>query len=360
MNDRIVIGGPTALRIACDRTSALFVRPSDIRGRPSLLDLGSCRHPPACRTLEALREACAPYGTVHLYVPTPAARTRHRGFSSHLWGGPVPEGSLWLWEDPAVGLAVHVVTPALALTQTAALADDTALIGAASELMGRYPAEGGETSPPSAICTRDVLLAELDGLPRGTAGLRRARAAVDLAFAGGRSPLEVATAAMLSLPRRLGGLGLPRPELDHAVEVHGALRRQLGYSPLHGDVVWPEARLVIEYQGEHHFGRRTVAEDDINRASVLRQMGWWVEQWVARDLRDLLRLDDGAARVARRLDLALPEPDGEFRSLQGRLYGSIVRWRDAVASAGASRQGPSKAGPAFPTGRADELRDMNQ
>lgn len=68
----------------------------------------------------------------------------------------------------------------------------------------------------------------------------------------------------------------------------------------------------------------------MNRASVLRQTGWWVEQWAHRDLRDLLRLDEGAGRVAERLRCPLPAPDGALRSLQGRLYAGLTRWRDLL------------------------------
>ena len=329
MAHRIVIGGPTALRIACDRACALCIRPTEVRANDSLDDIGCHRHPPRHRELEAIRAACEPYGTVHLYVPRADARTRHRGFSSHVWGGPVSGGSLLLWEVPETELTVSVATPALALLQTATLADDPPLLGAACELLGRFAGAGGDrpTSPP---CRRAVMEDYLSSLPEATPGLRRVRRLVGLAFENGWSPLEVATAGMLSLPRDLGGLGLPRPQLNHAIHLPPAQERQLGYSPLHADLAWPAEHVVVEYQGRHHFGNRNVAEDDMDRASVLRQTGWWVEQWAHRDLRDLLRLDEGAGRVAERLRCPLPAPDGALRSLQGRLYAGLTRWRDLL------------------------------
>ncbi len=57
MAHRIVIGGPTALRIACDRACALCIRPTEVRAHDSLDDIGCHRHPPRHRELEAIRAA---------------------------------------------------------------------------------------------------------------------------------------------------------------------------------------------------------------------------------------------------------------------------------------------------------------
>ncbi len=328
MNDRLVIGGPTALKFVLDPHAVWYVRPSDTAARPSLDTLGCRLHAARHHDLERIREACAPYGTVHLYVPKAGARTKHRGFCSHVWRRPVPEGSLLLWEEPDTGLTVHVVAPALALLQTAAMAGEAVLIGAASELMGRYPHD--DKGPGQPTCSRRSLLAQLDAMPADMPRLKRTQTAVELAFEGSRSALETAAAGMLSLPRDLGGLGLPRPRLNHAVHLPPAQERQLGYTPLTADLAWPQGKVLIEYQGKHHFESRRVAEDDMNRASVLRQLGWWVEQWAKHDLQNLLRLDDGGRRVAERLGRTLPEPDTGFRELQGRLYAGLTGWRDLV------------------------------
>lgn len=64
------------------------------------------------------------------------------------------------------------------------------------------------------------------------------------------------------------------------------------------DLAWPDARVVVEYDGEHHVEDGQIARDDA-RLARLTAAGWWVIRLAAPDLR---RLDDVVARVRTALD----------------------------------------------------------
>jgi len=52
------------------------------------------------------------------------------------------------------------------------------------------------------------------------------------------------------------------------------------------DLAWPEAKLIVEYEGEHHFTDERIVQDDV-RYTRLLTAGWRVIRLSAADLRDL-------------------------------------------------------------------------
>jgi hypothetical protein len=62
--------------------------------------------------------------------------------------------------------------------------------------------------------------------------------------------------------------------------------RAAGQFLARGDLVFPEARLVVEYEGAYHFEGEQIALDD-DRYARLRAAGWTVIRLSAADLRDL-------------------------------------------------------------------------
>ena len=60
------------------------------------------------------------------------------------------------------------------------------------------------------------------------------------------------------------------------------------------DLGWPEARLAVEYEGEHHFTGTQITQDDARYARLIAA-GWRVIRLSAADLRDL----DGVVRRVR-------------------------------------------------------------
>ena len=102
---------------------------------------------------------------------------------------------------------------------------------------------------------------------------RRARTALSLIDGRAQSPAEswVRVACHLA--------GLPAPVPQFVVTDGGRWSAQV-------DLAWPEARLIVEYEGAYHFDGTQIVKDDA-RYARLEAAGWTVIRLLAADLRDL-------------------------------------------------------------------------
>ncbi|MBT1545771.1 hypothetical protein [Curtobacterium aurantiacum] len=113
---------------------------------------------------------------------------------------------------------------------------------------------------PSGFATVDGLAA---AIVTGSRAARRARAALDDVRTAVESPMETRL--------RLGvmGAGFPEPEIN--LDVVDDRGRFLGRA----DLAWPELRIALEYDGDHHRDRRTFHHDQ-RRANGFAVNGWIV------------------------------------------------------------------------------------
>jgi hypothetical protein len=81
--------------------------------------------------------------------------------------------------------------------------------------------------------------------------------------------------------------GLPHPVPQYVVIEQGVFLGQV-------DLAWPEAKLIVEYEGPHHFEALQIVKDD-HRYDRLVASGWRVIRLSSADLRDL---DVVMARIA--------------------------------------------------------------
>ena len=114
----------------------------------------------------------------------------------------------------------------------------------------------------------------------GSRGSRRVRRVLDLADARSESPPE----SWVRVACVLAGLPAPVPQYD-VVGDSGWLARV--------DLAWPEHRVIVEYEGEHHFDGVQIVVDDARLARLVAA-GWLVIRLAAHDLR---ALDDVVARI---------------------------------------------------------------
>jgi hypothetical protein len=121
-------------------------------------------------------------------------------------------------------------------------------------------------------------------------GCRRARRALKLMRQGAESRPE--TLLRLLLIRA----GLPEPELNS--DIHDAAGRFLG----RGDLVYRAARVIVEYDGDHHRNSKEQYENDIMRLERFRDADWIVVQ--VRDRGLFVNADQTIARVRRALTRA--------------------------------------------------------
>jgi hypothetical protein len=105
----------------------------------------------------------------------------------------------------------------------------------------------------------------------GWPGIAQLRLVLRLCDAGAESPQESRLRMVL-----IGG-GLPRPVCQHEVrDAHGVFVARL-------DLAYPQWRLGIEYEGDHHRGRG-VFQQDLRRLNALRACGWTVLRFGALDI----------------------------------------------------------------------------
>lgn len=132
-------------------------------------------------------------------------------------------------------------------------------------------AEGGRPEPHRQGATPEQLRAA------AMAPRRRGRAKLLTALARAR----VGSMSVLESEYRLAAeeAGLPEPELD--VEIRNERGRLIGI----GDVVYRDARVVVEVEGDHHRTSRTQWDRDLEKYAAYGAAGWRVVRVTSRHIR---------------------------------------------------------------------------
>lgn len=135
-------------------------------------------------------------------------------------------------------------------------------------------------------------LSTIDEMTEAVARRRRARGVVDLTWALEmvRSPVHSPKETQLRLG--LVACGLPEPDVQVPVMTSAGLR--------HADLGYPDARLLIEYQGDQHRTDRAQWLEDLTRRQLFEDAGYRLMEVGAADLTP--NCHALAARVRRALD----------------------------------------------------------
>lgn len=139
----------------------------------------------------------------------------------------------------------------------------------------------------------------------GDRGVVRARSAVERIRTGAESPTET------SLRLMVVDAGFPEPDLN--VDVHADDGRFIGRA----DMAWPDLRIALEYDGDHHRTDRDAFRRDRSRGNDFTSEGWVVIRATSVDLarpatvfEHLRRAFDHRRRAPRR---HRPTPRSHFR-----------------------------------------------
>lgn len=97
---------------------------------------------------------------------------------------------------------------------------------------------------------------------RGVRGLAKLRAVLDLVDGGAESPYETLT--RLLLVRN----GFPRPQTQIRIA------DRYGFVVARLDMGWPEYRVGVDFDGVHHWTDPKQRDSDIERYSLLPELGW--------------------------------------------------------------------------------------
>jgi len=77
-----------------------------------------------------------------------------------------------------------------------------------------------------------------------------------------------------------------------------------------GDLVYPDHRVLLEYEGDHHRTDLRQFRKDIHRRERLVELDWWMIRITADDL--VLRPEETVARIAATLHRRAPRPSATF------------------------------------------------
>lgn len=216
----------------------------------------------------------------HVSILRPGSRATVRGAVGHTHAA----ASVAWWHSES---GAPLVPPALALTQAAAVLPFRELVIAADHLI--RPRRARAAGP---IATRE----ELRDAARGarTPGVRRARAAIELARSGAESRMET----LLRLVMVAFGI----PELPLQVDVHDARGRWIGRF----DMVELQRRVIVEYDGEQHRTNDEQYARDARRIDAAQDAGFRVLRFRRADVTRTPRAT--AERIAAALDVPLTPP----------------------------------------------------
>ncbi|MCA5924499.1 hypothetical protein [Curtobacterium oceanosedimentum] len=108
---------------------------------------------------------------------------------------------------------------------------------------------------------------------RGDRGVTAARAALEQIRVGSESPMETILRLIVT------DAGFPEPALN--VDVHDAEGRFIGRA----DMAWPELRIALEHDGDHHRTDPATFHRDRQRSNAFTSSGWSVIRTTAPDIR---------------------------------------------------------------------------
>lgn len=110
---------------------------------------------------------------------------------------------------------------------------------------------------------------------RASAKFRTMRQVLASLVPGAASPAEAKLCLAICAPRKIGGQGLAKPELNAELQVTGEARTLTQRNTIRPDELWEEQKVILEYLGSHHAEEARMGED-ASRDNALAAMGYKV------------------------------------------------------------------------------------
>jgi len=194
--------------------------------------------------------------------------------------------------------------------------------------------EYGQTSDDASITlyglpqlTNTKALKALTARMAGVYGQKNAARALRYIADGSASPMETILFLFLTLPHKIGGYGLPIPELNMRIDL-GKLTRQglqrADKAHYKCDLFWPDANVAIEYDSDqYHTGADRIANDSKRRFD-LDALGIDVITVTKSQIRNAEEFDDMGKRIAKKLGKRLRYTNPDFLKARRELRRSLL------------------------------------
>lgn len=225
---------------------------------------------------------------------------------------------------------IYVASPELSVAQLSSSLPFAKIVATGCELCGGYRVD--PTTQKGFRKGRPLMSVDsMESFVRGMEamrGVKAARQAVRYLVPGSDSPMETILYLLLCLPTCYGGYGLPSPEMNHRFNVSGRARIMTDKSHLRGDLCWPTARTVVEYDSDScHTGSQKISSDAVRR-NALSYMGLLVITVTRIQLMDPVGLDRVAVLLAQRLGIRLRIRKQDWRRTQAELRACLLDFRN--------------------------------
>lgn len=269
--------------------------------------------------LQRMRDAYSLGDKLHVLVSGKNRLHKREGVTVHDWacGAKAP---CFLELEPGL----HVSSPALCFLQLSGELEQIGLIKLGYELCSTYAlAESGAIVDSPPLCSTQAIAALAAAWPLN--GAKRARCALAHVREGSHSPKETELAMKLGLPGRLGGFGLAGFEMNSPVELGEFGQHITGKSRCVPDLLWPEHRLDVEYNGREWHSFPEQRERDLRRRQALAGEGYTVltvEQRTVESPAELRRFADELSLITtgRRLRLR----SARYKAKSAELFSSFA------------------------------------
>lgn len=274
---------------------------------------------------------------LHFIVSSKSERICKTKIVYSVFRDPLPSGSYF-----ELSPDVAIPSPEFIFLRLASKIEFPLLVKLGCELCGTYtPYRRVEsTRKRTPLTTVAKLTSFLEGAGN-LKGIKAARKALPFLLEGSASVKETELALCLSLPRRYGGYGIRKPEMNYRVDFDDAARTIGNAAFAIADVCWPAHRLDVEYDSLEWHSRFTEILHDKERANALQHMGYrvvfvtWEQfsnpmlfQELAKDIAKITGkrlakddLDDPSKRAALRKTFLDSEDSIVFRDIY--LHGAI-------------------------------------
>ena len=211
---------------------------------------------------------------VHIMVPD--ASSRH-SFGSAIHAHIIPKGiaKMSFIEDED---SIFIVCPELCFLLAAKELTIPELAVFATNLCAMYkinPSEALGQAPRIPITNIEKMKQYLE-MSRNVAGIKNARMAIQYALDNSNSPMESRVAILFILPFYHGGYALLRPVLNYNVTLSADGKKTLGRDFCCCDMVWPEQKVVVEYDSNLVHLNKAQFNYDKRKAAALQLSGYTV------------------------------------------------------------------------------------
>ena len=267
---------------------------------------------------------------VDVLVFSEGERRRSKDVTCHVWKTALPENSFYRARGEFVS------SPEFTFLLMASELPIEQLIALGCELCGLYVLLPKGVTHPGALdempkrtspLTNTSKISEFLERVGKANGKAKAQRALKYVVDGSRSPMETMVYMLLCLPAKLGGYGLPKPEMNATIQLDEEARAIAQRRHCEGDLCWPNTRppLDIEYHGEVHVGASQM-KSDVGRELGIEHMGWRVMTVTSSQVFDADRFEvvavDAAVVIGKRLRPAAFDATQQRTRLRHELH----RW----------------------------------